>query len=436
MRTAHIRRLAKTDLEAARTELAGLLGQKFDLEPTNIQINDDQYSLNSLNGFFETGEGAFFFKFHQEEGEEQMSGEYYRADLLVREKLPVDMPVMASTEPGEQILIYRRRHDKRFSDVLFELDKEPTLDRVPDAAIHDRAVAAERDLNRQILQVAKRTLHSVTPAQVCGEAIHRLFYERMVDLPSGSYPGGRYRSFYVDQMFDLPGVQLSWAELSTAKLVLNGQAMTRTFQEIFDAAAKVLHPASLANAGGFVAHGDAHNANVWFEEAGDEARLCYFDPAFAGEHVPALLAEVKATFHNVFAHPLWLYDPALATDRYIAEASYVDGVLCLSTDWQPSRLRLDLQEAKAEGFWKPFMAHLDARGLLPDNWQDVLRSALAMCPALVTNLRAEDGRRSATSSAIGLYVTALMGSAPVQGEGTEREFMVSRFLAQIDPRGS
>lgn len=427
MRTAHIRQLAKSNMDAARAELTELLHETFQIEPINIQINDDQYSLNSLNGFFDADDEAFFFKFHQEEGEDQMRGEYYRADLLIRENLPVDMPVMASTEPGEQILIYRRRHDRRFSDVLFNMDAISSQETEP--KLHADAVAAERVLNDKILEVARRTLRPVTRTEVDKEPIHRLFYERMVDLPSGKYPGGRYKSFYHGHPIELPGAKLSWTEFSTARLVLNGQAMAETFSEIFDTAATVLHPNKLANTGGIVAHGDAHNANVWFEDKQDPPQLCYFDPAFAGEHVPALLAEVKATFHNVFAHPLWLYDSDLAAERYNASADYRDGTLSIMTDWQPSKVRLDLLVAKSDAFWRPFLAHLDGEDLLPDDWQQVLRSALAMCPALVTNLRAHAGRHNPTSSAIGFYVTAMMGSAPVSGET-----MVTRFLDAIDPR--
>lgn len=426
MRTAHIRQLAKADMEAAKIELADLLRQKFQIQPRAIQLNDDQYSLNSLNGFFETDEGAFFFKFHQEEGEDQMRGEYYRADLLVRENLPVDMPVMASTEPGEQILIYRRRQDRRFSDVLFDMDAK--RGQIPDTKLLADVIAAEKVLNDKILQVALSTLHPVSADDVHNEAIHRLFHERMVDLPAGSYPGGRYSSFYVGQEFELPGVTLSWDAFSTARLVLNGQVMEKTFAEIFDEAATLLHPYNLANAGGMVAHGDAHNANVWFEEAYDPPRLCYFDPAFAGEHVPALLAEVKATFHNIFAHPLWLYNPELAAPTYSAQATYENGLLSIDTDWCPSQVRLDLLAAKSEAFWMPFLAHLDHENLLPENWRQVLQSALAMCPALVTNLRANAGRHNPTSSAIGFYVTALMGSAPVSGET-----VLTRFLDTIAP---
>ena len=121
-RTAEIRRLAASDESAAEAALAALFADLFGLAAVGVAINRDQYSLNSLNGFFSAGGADYFFKFHQEDGEEAMTGEYYRADILARAGLPVDMPVFVSNLPGEQVLVYRRRSDPRFSDVLRALD--------------------------------------------------------------------------------------------------------------------------------------------------------------------------------------------------------------------------------------------------------------------------------------------------------------------------
>lgn len=111
----------------------------------------------------------------------------------------------------------------------------------------------------------------------------------------------------------------------------------RTLGQLFDEAAERLNPRRLADAGGFIAHGDAHNANVWYSEHPDgTAALSFFDPAFAGEHVPTLLAEVKTTFHNMLAHPLWLYDPADAADTWQARAEISAVDLIVTTDFAHS----------------------------------------------------------------------------------------------------
>ncbi len=424
-RTALIRSLAKSDPAAATIELKNFIDETFQIVATDVEINHDQYSLNSLNGFFSADNQSYFFKFHQEEGEEDMTGEYYRADLLAKADLPVDLPVWKSSLPGEQILVYRRRDDRRFSDVLRNLDDEP------DPVAISKPAQAERDLNTRILSVAKSTLHAVTPAEVAEEPLHRLFYERMIDPHTGQSPGGRYASFYVGQQFEFAGCSLTWDKFSTARLVLNGQGIAGTFGDIFSNAAVRLNPLNLCSAGGITAHGDAHNANVWFMDTGDHASLSYFDPAFAGLHIPALLAEVKATFHNIFAHPYWLYDPEIARSCFDADVVYCDGVLSITTNWHLSAVRQELLRAKTDSFWQPFLAHLAEQGMLPANWRDTLRSAFAMCPTLVMNLRANADRHNQTSSAIGFYVAGLAGSEPLSGRN-----IFTDFLDIIDPHSA
>ena len=406
-RTAEIRALSQTDSAGAEAMLADLLADLFDIAPKNVRINYDQYSLNSLNGFFETEAGEFFFKFHQEEGEEAMSGEYYRADILARAGLPVDQAVHMSVLPGEQILVYRKRRDPRFSDVLRALDLSD------DAAGRARAVAAEAVLSKKVMAVYERSLHPITPAEARSEPINRLFFERLIDPPTGAFPGGRLKSFYVGQDFEFPGVTLGWEQFSAARFVINGTTYERSVGELFASAHGRLDPLRLADAGGVVAHGDAHNANVWYSEGQGAAELSFFDPAFAGEHVPSLLAEVKTTFHNILAHPLWLYDPDEAAQRYSAEARYEDGVLRVETDWALTPVRRDMLQLKAEKSWRPLLALLKARGLLPADWREVIRLGLFLCPTLVMNLRAGAGRHNRTSSLIGFANAVRVGSEPL-----------------------
>lgn len=423
-RTAHIRQCAKRKDGSAEILLADLLRALFAIEASNVSINYDQYSLNSLNGFFETGDGEFFFKFHQEEDEDAMSGEYYRADILARAGLPVDQPVLMSALPGEQILVYRRRHDPRFSDVLRELDLHDDRDR------RRIAVEAERRLNREVLDVYLRTLHPVTVEQAAAEPVNRLFFERLVDPATRAFPGGRFKSFYIGRELVLPGVAMTWEQFSRTKFRINGIEYRDTVGDLFAAAHRRLDPRRLADAGGVTAHGDAHNANVWFSEQGERAALSFFDPAFAGEHVPALLAEVKTTFHNVLAHPLWLYDPALASRRYEAQARLAGGILDVRTDWKLTPVREDLLEVKAAAMWRPLLKELDRRGMLPDDWRRVVRLGLFLCPTLVMNLCAGAATHDATSSLIGFAMAVMAGSEPVDGH----DFM-SGFFDGIDPRG-
>lgn len=418
-RTAEIRAVALQDTARAAQLLEGFIAELFDIPVSDLRINVDQYSLNSLNGFFRSGTQDFFFKFHQEEGEEEMTGEYYRADILSSAGLPVDQPVHMSTLPGEQLLVYKRRSDPRFSDVLFELDQRPD-----DAAIA-RAAEAEAELNRRILKVARETLSPVTPEEAAMEPIHRLFYERLIDLPGGTYPGGRFRKFYHGKRFDFPnGVSLQWEDIADAPVVVNGLTYSRTLQDAFDFAHDRYAPANTADAGGIVAHGDAHNANVWYERGTAHDRLSFFDPAFAGNKVPSLLAEVKSTFHNVFAHPFWLYNPEMAQQAFTASVRLEGGALHFDTDWRPGPVRAALIEAKARAFWAPWLRCLKDKDLLPDDWEDVIRTGLFLSPTLVMNLNAGEtrDRHNPVSSAIGLSVALSAASRPLAGADMFTEF--------------
>ena len=139
--TARARALMKAGRVAeAEGVIGALIAEEFGRAIGKLTINRDAYSLNSLNGFVETDAGSFFFKFHQEEGEDRMSGEYYRARILADAGLPVDLPVETSTKPGRQILLYRLRKDRRLAEVARDLDEER------DAARFAPVIAAQASL--------------------------------------------------------------------------------------------------------------------------------------------------------------------------------------------------------------------------------------------------------------------------------------------------
>lgn len=214
-----------------------------------------------------------------------------------------------------------------------------------------------------------------------------------------------------------------------ATWVINGVEYSETIGAILADAADALSPAHIGPAA-VVAHGDAHNANVWFErEAANRARLVQFDPAFAGRHMPALLAEVKATFHNVFAHPFWLYEPAIASDRYTVSVDFRGGIIEVTHDFELDALRTDFLASKAAHVWRPLLAELAARGTLPVDWERIVRRALFCCPTLVHELRAGGPTgHTATSAAIGWSVAVAAGTAPATGGD-----VFSRFFAEIAP---
>jgi hypothetical protein len=419
--TAHARALAAAGRWGeAEAVIGALVAEQFGLSVAAAAINRDQYSLNSLNGLVTLADGsAYFFKFHQEEAEGETVAEYYRAEALRRAGYPVDVPGHASGAVGRQILLYRKRTDPRLVDLCRAMELSGNFSGM------DRLVALQAESDRRVAAIYRATLHDATPEQVAAEPIHRLFHARLVDAEAPQRLGGRARRYYVGQRFEFPGASLDWDTLKDLRWRINGIAYRDTLAELFAASHVALAPGRLAAHGAVVAHGDAHNANIWASAAG----LVFFDPAFAGEHMPALLAEIKPTFHNIFAHPFWLYDAPTAAGRFHASVRREGDNLVVEHDWRLSPLRRAFLEGKARHLWRPLLAALADAGRLTPDWRQLVRLALFCCPTLVMDLRAGGGSgHNPVSSAIGLATAIMVGSEPVDGDDD-----ATRFLAAVLP---
>ncbi len=408
--------LGRNDMPEARRLMTTLLGDVTGQAVTELTINHDAYSLNSVNGFVTLGQtGNCFFKFHQEEGEDEGVAEYYNAAILEQAGYPVDMPLFAATEPGRQVLVYRRRHDRRFSDLCREAEQNRETNR--QAVILD----AQRHFDDRVCQLALTDLHTASAARIAAEPVFQLFYNRLVDDPkAGTAPavGGRARRFYWHKPFDFPGGRHGWDEIADARWRINGRFYDISLRQAFHDARQRLSPVRFGPGPAFAAHGDAHNANIWFVQDGEAAKLVMFDPAFAGAHVPALLAEIKASFHNIFAHPDWLYNPGDCARHFAATAELRGGVVQVETDWALTPLRRGFLVSKAERYWRPLLAELARRGQLASGWQETMRSALFACPTLVMAIRAGCSGHNPVSSAIGL-AQAIRAACPPDKQGDD-----------------
>lgn len=417
--------LRSGDYGLAEAIVEELISGAFSVNVAALSISRDRYSLNSVNGLvrLETGRD-YFFKFHHEEGEEVTLEEYYRGELLKQAGFPVDVPEFVSRTVGSQVLLYPRRTAHRVADVAEVLDFEP-----PPAA--EPMLLAQSSLDALTSAIYAQTLHAADPALAAREPVHQLFHHRMVEPGHPQEPGGRAKRFFWDREFNLGGTVLSAQMLRGATWVINGIAYRDTIETILTRGRMLLEPRRLAKFGAVTAHGDSHNANVWWDEdASPDRRLTLFDPAFAGAHICALLAEVKATFHNIFAHPLWLYDAKRASERFHVTVTYRGSVIGIETDWQISALREAFLDIKSTHLWRPLLSLLRERGFLDLDWRATLRCALFCCPALVMDLRAGGaGDHTPTTSAIGLATAVSLGSETVGGKLD----VITRFLDRIDP---
>ncbi len=226
----------------------------------------------------------------------------------------------------------------------------------------------------------------------------------MADATVG-FPGGRYLSWYLADPL--------YRQVADHRFIVNGVEYPATLRELASAAAALLDPAILATGPAVTAHGDDHQGNIWVLGNGGQTELRLFDPAFADRDIPALLAPVKATFHNVFAHPFWLYHPAEAADRFTIAVASGDGVVSVTDDTALSPLRREILKSAAELVWAPLLAALARRGELPPDWRATVRAALLCCPLLVTNL--VSAGRSEPIRYLGLARAIMAGSEPLTG---------------------
>jgi hypothetical protein len=402
-----IRTLVK---EGRRNEAAAaaarLLSEETGTRFTEVAINDDRYSLNSVNGTAVDASGQrLFFKFHTEEGEAETVGEYYRAHVLADAGLPVDLPVSASRTPGRQFLLYAYRDDKKLADVCLRLETGQAAE-----FSAEEVVAAQAALDDATLAAALGSLAAPTPGSA-NEAIHRLFHHRLVTPGEPGRLGGRYAQFYEGRRVPVGGEEMPWQDFADLHWIINGARYRHTLGELFEQSFHLLDPGALARQPVLVSHGDAHNANVWARRSADgRLTLELFDPAFAGRNIPALLGEVKATFHNIFAHPLWLYTPDLAAEAYRVSAQRTGNDIVVAHDWLLSDLRRQFLQLKLDRYWCPLLRRLQEMKALPADWEAMVRCALFCCPTLVMS-QLPGPERAPPVSLLGFAVAVMCGSA-------------------------
>jgi hypothetical protein len=308
--------------------------------------------------------------------------------------------------------LYQLRDEPRMADVCAQIER---VDGAV-ATLGAPLLAARRELDANTARVLLETM-TAPVATSASAAVHQLFYHRLAD-GRGRFPGARYLRYYLaDPMY---------AAVADKRWRVNGIEYGASLSALAEQAARLLAPAALAALPVVTAHGDDHHGNVWALEGASGPVLRLFDPAFAGTDLPALLAPVKATFHNALAHPIWLYHPDEAAARFNIESSVTADIVEVSDDAQLSPLRREVLDSAAELIWAPLLAEMSRRSLLPGNWRAIVRSALFCCPMLVTNLVAES--RPAPVRFLGLARAVAAGSEPVDGADT-----VSSFLDRVAP---
>jgi len=375
----------QTPAEAERA-LLPLLREVFpDLNIATIAINaGSEVSLNSINGILTTDKSRrLFFKFHAEEGETQslIGGEYYRAGLLDKLGCKVTKPVAVSTKPGKQCLVYEERHDPLAYDVFGEQDDVYMRTGTYDDGVVNSLLAAEEKYLRHAAGIMKDTLEPASP-DTAKATLLQLFSHRL-NSANGAVP--RVDLFYTGKPVTLPdGSTAVFEDIAAKKWIVNGRDMPQSLAEIIAFSKKHLSVEELIKGPTVISHGDDHNGNKFF--AGTE--FITFDPAFAGRH-PALLAPIKGTMHNGPLHPFWYYKPGRVHDLIEADFSIKPDRIEVTHNGDKvldAPVRKKLIAMQIELAWKPLLAELKAKNLLPENWRTTVQCAAFGCPFLAVNM--------------------------------------------------
>ena len=419
-------RIAKSD-RARAEELALALIQSVapQLGALSVKINESKLSLNSVNGYIMSGTKKYFFKFHAEENETESleKTEYYNAKILAEFGWPAVQPVFTSHKPGLQFVIYEYID----APTAFDAYEEQELRRLKGGSYDDTRVLqlldAERSLCEKIRNGFLNSLEQTEESEVEKASLNQLFFKRLVGT-SENPP--RLEMYYLDKMLKLPdGDSLPFNELLKMRWVINGINYDETLAEIIAKAKELLNPAKEKGAATVIGHGDDHNGNRFIIN-GD---YVFFDMAVAGRQ-PALLSFIKATAHNIFLHPFWLYEPKKLEGRLQLQMNIRDNVISVQHNWslpELSPLRLKILKLYEIEVWRPLLQELAKRGWLPPYWKEYIRAGLFCCPFLVLNL-IDKNKYSPAQSVLALAKCVELGSR------SKQENLAEQFLTNISPQ--
>lgn len=396
-----IQRMQFNDRSGAEALLLSFIQQTFpDLNALKVELRPLAVSLNSFNGFLTCADGQrLFFKTHVEQ--DGIIGEYYNAAMLAEVGYPIIQPIRASTQYGQQLLIYEVMESPSVFDVARGLERQP------DTAMLTRLSEAQSRADDHLFTIYTKSLHAVTAQENAAQPVHQLFYHRLM--------GGRLQRFYGDaQAFTLPNGVFDARELRRKHWTINGSHYEETLDDIINRAVVLLNP--VRDDVAVVGHGDAHNGNVFFTGSG----LVYFDPAFAGKHHP-LLDLTKPLFHNVFA--MWMYFAEEEAAKLTIDV-HADGERWhVRHDYPFNAVRRMFWENKTQRVLVPTLQMLRAQGTLREDWRAFLKASLFCCPFLTLNLTGFLPK----ISLLGLTMAVQMGS-----ESIEQRSLIDSLLDTVE----
>ncbi|GAC1642585.1 MAG: hypothetical protein NVS4B12_05960 [Ktedonobacteraceae bacterium] len=360
-----IQRLQFTEREKAERLLHRWFALYMNLQTEQVTLTPKAVSLNSFNGFYRADGKEYFFKTHVEE--QGVLEEYYHAEVLRQAGYNIVKPVRTVHEHGQQMVIYPVVH----WPVMFDLMRSVETEQTTDTMIATLVDAEKRECER-LLALYTRTLAYSTAEEHAQAPIHQLFWHRLT--------GGRLKNYYGNKRVTLPNNvgSIPFDTLLSSSWQINGIDQRYTLGALIERAITVIHPEYATFT--VVGHGDAHFGNVFLENNQD---YLYFDPAFAGRHSP-LLDVIKPLFHNVFA--TWMYFPLEVAQRYHIAVHIDHETIVVHHNYTLTPIRQAILQTKEVYLLTPLLTQMRSLGVLPNDWLEIMQSALLCCPLLTMNL--------------------------------------------------
>lgn len=363
-------------IQEARIELLFFLKKQFGLQASSLEFQQSAVSLNSFKGVFKSNGQRYFFKTHIESMGEV--SEYRGARLLAEAGYPMIEPLFACRERGRELLVYPFIEDPS----LFEV--------VRDGRIPEGFKTAQNGLDRKIFEIYRKTFCEKIPSKF--PDVQQLFYRRLI--------GARFNDFYRGRSRMLGGRSVTFEQIECAEWRVNGRAMGK-MSDWFAMAESLLSPENTLPFT-VIGHGDAHNGNVFYGKDG----LRLFDPAYAGKMDP-FLDMTKPLFHNTFAR--WMYFPKEVSAQINLEVRWDKGRVEIWHDFESNEIERFFFDSKIESILVPLVQFLEARAVLPLDWEARLRSSLLCCPLLTVNLF-DEKKFDSSVSILGFAMVAEMAN--------------------------
>jgi len=399
---ATIQKLQFTDLEKAERLLHRWFALHMDLQTESVTLAPKAVSLNSFNGFYRVNGDEYFFKTHIEE--QGVLEEYYHAEVLRNAGYNIVKPLRTMHEHGQQMVIYPVVR----WPVMFDLMRSVETQQTTDVTITMLVDAERRECERLLTLYTQTLAHSVAEEHAHAP-IHQLFWHRLA--------GERLKNYYSNKHVVFPANEgsIPFNVLLSYKWRINGIDQPHTLGTLIERATAVLAPDRAAFT--VIGHGDAHFGNVFLEH---KREYLYFDPAFAGRHSP-LLDVIKPLFHNVFA--TWMYFPVETAQTYSIRVAVENTTIVVNHDYTLTPVRQAILQTKEEYLLRPLLARLRSMDALPNDWLEVMQSALLCCPLLTMNLINAE-RMPPSIGWLGFALTVFMGnngitSWNIEGKGQE-----------------